>query len=73
MSRFRPVSRGKAIEPGEDFIDQMRSHLNDSVRKYDFIPCPNPKVDYGNLNEEQVCYYVYWRSELRKGNLLRSD
>ena len=73
MARFTPRSRGKDIEPGPDFIDQMRAHQNDPVTDAPFVPCPHSRTDYSHLNDEQLAYYIHWRDELRKGNLLKSD
>ena len=73
MRDFVIPSRGRAIEPGEDFIEQMRSHLDDPVTDAEFVPCPNPKIDLAHLKNPQLAYYVRWRDQLRKGNVMQSD
>ena len=73
MSRFIPLGRGRDIEPGEDFIEQMRSHLDDPVSECGFVPCPHRRVDYSNLDPAQLSYYIFWRDSLRNGKVLRSD
>lgn len=65
MRDFVIPSRGRAIEPGEDFIEQMRSHLDDPVTDAEFVPCPNPKIDLAHLKNPQLAYYVRWRDQLR--------
>ena len=73
MVRYAPRSRGKDIEPGPDFIQQMRDHIDDPVAEITFVPCPDTRTDFDHLTKEQLAYYSRWRYELHMGNLIQSD
>jgi len=73
MAKFIIRPRGKAIRPGDDFIDQMKSHLHDPVEEMNFVPCPDYSTDYDHLSEDQLRYYLYWRGQLRAGTLIEGD
>ena len=73
MARFIIRPRGRSIRPGDDFIDQMRLHTDDAAEEMGFVPCPDTSTDYEHLSDEQLRYYLYWREQLRTGNLIEGD
>jgi len=62
----------ESMPVGQDFLQQMKDHMDDPVEECDFAECDYSSIDFANLSPEQLRYYIYWRSELREGRMLKS-
>ena len=57
---------------GPYFSEDMELYRTTDGYPCQFVSVPFIRVDYRSLEQEQLDYYLYWRSEFRKGRMLRT-
>lgn len=57
----------------EDFFRQAKELKNHTVEKANFVPFSQYFPNYQDMDESQLNWYLYWRSEIRKENFLDND
>ena len=73
MLIFHAGNYSNVTQIGPDFLEQMKSHLNDPAEECGFVPCDYRQIDYAHMSPEQIQYYIYWRDQLRRGEYPKSD
>lgn len=70
---MRCSNDGSSYRPGECFSEDMERFRDEVRGQCEYIPSECSTPDYRILNSEQRDYYFFWRSQLRKGECLRTD
>lgn len=64
-------SRFKSRE--ERFVDEALAYRDREGTACPFVPYPQRTLSFSLLSDERLNYYLYFRSEARKGSFIRSD
>lgn len=57
----------------EEFLSRMRELADSDGHPAEYVPSIAGRPDYDSLSEEQLQYYLHWRSGIRRGEPLRGD
>lgn len=56
-----------------DFCRDAARYLSAEVEETPYVPFFSYVPQYSQMRRDQLRYYLYWRSELRRGNAIRTD
>ncbi len=57
----------------EQYLQKMREYKDNDYSKVARVEYDYNIIDYNNMNQKQLNFYFYWRSQARKGNYLNAD